>query len=126
MDTSYDLTAYSYSLPKELIAETSVKPHHNAKLMVINKETGMIEAESTFWNLDQFLGNDRVLFFNNSKVLPARIPLRNRMIRRSDGSIGHITEGEILFCKKLDTDRFECLVRPGAKFRNNTKILFPE
>ncbi len=126
MDTSYDLSAYSYSLPKELIAETSVQPHHNAKMMVIDRATGTIEAESNFWNLDAFLGDDRVLFFNNSKVLPARIPLKNRQIRRADGSIGYITEGEILFCKKLDADRFEGLVRPGTKFRNNTKILFDE
>lgn len=107
MDISYDLSDYSYNLPKERIAEASIQPQHDAKLMVINKETGMVEAESTFWNLDQFLGNDRVLFFNNSKVLPARIPLRNRAILRADGSIGHITEGEILFCKKLDDQRFE-------------------
>ena len=37
-----------------------------------------------------------------------------------------IQNGEILFCKILQDDRFEALVRPGAKFRKNTKIHFPE
>ena len=46
---------YIYELPSELIAETAIHPHHDARLMVIDRTTGTLEAESTFWRLDEFL-----------------------------------------------------------------------
>ena len=46
---------YIYELPKGLIAETAIHPHHDARLMVINRGTGKLETESTFWHLDEFL-----------------------------------------------------------------------
>lgn len=59
-------------------------------------------------------------------MLPARIPLKGVKIEKSDGTLGIIQDGEILFCQKLPDGRFEALVRPGAKFRIGTRILFDE
>ena len=52
-------------------------------------------------DLPQILGTDRVLFFNDSRVLPARIPLKSNNIIRRDGTYGSIANGEILFCQNL-------------------------
>ncbi|MDD2694198.1 MAG: S-adenosylmethionine:tRNA ribosyltransferase-isomerase [Candidatus Gracilibacteria bacterium] len=122
----FDLKSYHYELPSELIAQEATHPHHDARLIVVDKKSGNIEHEGIFLDLAKILENDRVLFFNNSRVLPARIPLNNREILRPDGTSGTITDGEILFCQKLPGDTFEALVRPGAKFRIGTRILFPE
>ena len=73
----YQKKDYSFVLPKELIAEIAENPQHNAKLIVLKRETGEILAESTFWNLDAYIPADRVLFFNNSRVLRSRITLKN-------------------------------------------------
>ena len=73
----YNRLDYSYTLPEDLIAEEAIHPHHDARLMVINREDGSVVDDSTFWNLDSYLGNDRVIFFNNSRVLRARIALEN-------------------------------------------------
>jgi S-adenosylmethionine:tRNA-ribosyltransferase-isomerase (queuine synthetase) len=46
---------YIYELPADLVAETAVHPHHDARLMVIDRASGTLESESTFWYLDEFL-----------------------------------------------------------------------
>lgn len=122
----YSLSDYTYLLPEDLIAQEAVHPHHDARLMVIDRISGKIQDESTFWNLGDYLGEDRVIFFNNSQVLQARIRLKNQKYIRPDGSDGIIHDGEILFCKKISPTRFEALVRPGNKFRIENKIVFPE
>ena len=122
----FSLEEYNYLLPEELIAQEAIHPHHDARVIVIDKNTGGIKTESTFWNLDTIIPPDRVMFLNNSRVLPARIPLKWVEISREDGTKSTIQNGEILFCKMLQDDRFEAMVRPGAKFRKNTKIHFPE
>jgi S-adenosylmethionine:tRNA ribosyltransferase-isomerase len=82
----YSLCDYHYTLPPELIAQEAIHPHHDARLMVIDKTTGAIVDESTFWNLESFIPRDRVIFFNNSRVLRARIRLEGVAITQSDGA----------------------------------------
>lgn len=73
----YARSDYEYTLPPELIAQEAIHPHHDARLMVIDRESGRISDESTFWNLDRYIPSDRVIFFNNSRVLRARIRLKD-------------------------------------------------
>ena len=73
----YKKQDYSYILPKELIAEVASEPPHNAKMMVIDRDSGKIQAESIFWNLNTIIPDNRVLYFNNSRVIKARITLKN-------------------------------------------------
>jgi S-adenosylmethionine:tRNA ribosyltransferase-isomerase len=113
---------YTYHLPEELIAQEAVHPHHNARIIIIDRESGTIDAEDIFWNLDAHLDKRRVFFFNNSKVLRSRIPLKNAPIQRIDGSTGMISSGEIFFLKNRDNAEFEALVHPGNKFKIGTKI----
>lgn len=81
----YALSDYSYILPDRAIAQEAIHPHHDARLMIVDRESGKITAESTFWNLGDFLSSDRVLYFNNSRVIPARIRLSNQHIETHDG-----------------------------------------
>ena len=119
----YSLSDYTYDLPSHLIAEEAVHPHHDARLIVIDKKSGTIEAETTFWHLDSYLPQDRVLFFNNSRVLPARIRLTEKISLSSLGEKNTIKDGEILFCQKIGENRFEALVRPGKRFDLGAKII---
>lgn len=120
----YARSDYHYFLPAELIAQEAIHPHHDARLMVIDREGGTLIEESTFWNLDHFIPEDRVLFFNNSRVLRARIRLKNTKLQGRDGKEYILTDGEILFCQKQVDGTFEALVRPGKKFKVGTKIYF--
>lgn len=120
----FQLKDYKYSLPSELIAQEAVHPHHNARLMVVAKDSGKILEETTFWELDRYIPNNRVLYFNNSRVQKARIRLQNAHYEKEDGGKGIIEDGEILFTKKTSGTTFECLVRPGKKFKVGNTIHF--
>jgi S-adenosylmethionine:tRNA ribosyltransferase-isomerase len=118
----FSRSAYSYELPHDLIAENAISPHHNAKIMIVEKESGNILSEDIFWNLDTYINEESVIFFNNSKVLPSRIPLENTTSVRITGKTHTIENGEIFFLKKRTENTFEALVRPGKKFGVGTEI----
>lgn len=120
----YTRSDYHYHLPSELIAQEAVHPHHDARLMIIDRDTGWLREESTFWNLDKYIPEDRVIFFNNSRVLRARIRLKNIKMQWPDWKENILSDGEILFCQKQLDGGFEALVRPGKKFKVGTKIYF--
>lgn len=122
----FSLEEYNYDLPENQIAQEAIHPHHNAKVIIVDRWTGAILWEDIFWNLDSYIPENRVIFFNNSRVIPARIPLNEMETIREDGTKWIINNGEILFYKKCGNNQFEALVRPGSKFKKNTKIYFPE
>jgi S-adenosylmethionine:tRNA ribosyltransferase-isomerase len=111
----FSLSDYSFELPHERIAKFALNPQHNARVIIMSKEWEIL-SEDTFWNLDKYI-TDRVLFFNNSKVLKARIPLKEVQIEKESGMKGEIKEGEIFFVKKLNEEEFEAMVRPGKKLK---------
>jgi S-adenosylmethionine:tRNA ribosyltransferase-isomerase len=126
MQNVYSLSNYAYTLPSELIAQEAVHPHHDARIIVIDRESGEITDESIFWHLDTYIPSDRVLFFNNSRVLPARIRLSNKRIVKVNGEKSEISDGEILFLAKKSDTLFEALIRPGKKIQIGTQIYFSE
>lgn len=116
----FSLTDYRFHLPEDRIAETAVHPAHNAKMMVIQRDTWALLSECNFWHLDEWLSKDAVLFFNNSRVLRARIPLKNQPYTTSTGEEKILSEGELFFLKECSATTFEALVRPGKKFKIDT------
>ncbi|ECQ8742706.1 tRNA preQ1(34) S-adenosylmethionine ribosyltransferase-isomerase QueA [Campylobacter coli] len=65
------LSSYDYTLPNELIATYPVHPKEDAKLLVFERKNNQI-SHTTFKNLQDFLP-DCALFFNDTKVIKARI-----------------------------------------------------
>lgn len=117
----FSLSDYRFELPKYLIAETASNPAHNAKMMVIDRDSGAKISDAIFADLPKFLDKNSVLFFNNSRVLRARIPLRDVIISTTTGE-KICKNGEIFFLKNRDKNHFEALVRPGKKFKIGSKI----
>lgn len=79
------LSDYNYNLPEELIAQEAIHPHHDARMMVIDRDSGKITDETTFWNIDQHLDPNRVIFFNDSRVVRSRIILKNTIYIKPSG-----------------------------------------
>lgn len=77
---------------------------------------------TSFWDIDKHLPKDRVLFFNDSKVLRARMPLTQTRISDVHGNIHIISDGEIFFLHANTSHVFEALVRPGKKLKPGTVI----
>ncbi len=111
---------YTFFLPNEQIANDAIQPHHNARLMSIDRLHGNILGESTFWDLSDYIPDDRVIFFNNSRVIPARVSLENIRYRRENHEQKILSEWEIFYLKQNTTNTFEALVRPWNKFKLNT------
>ncbi len=99
-----DLADFDYYLPPELIAQTPAEPRDQARLMVVDRQTGLRQGV-IFNQLPDFLQAGDVLLINNSKVLPARL------LGHKAGSGGRI---EILLEQKLaqpdDGEYWRCLV----------------
>lgn len=119
----FSLSDYHYILPEELIAQEAIHPHHDARMMVIDRETGNLVAESTFWNIDQYLGEDRVIFFNDSRVVRSRISLTDAPYTKNDWTTGVLQTGEIFYLQSNGQNEFEALVKPGNKFKIGTTFI---
>ena len=64
------ISDYFYPLADERIAKYPLEQRDSSKLLIYNN--GNIE-ESVFRNLPQFIGNDSLMIFNDTKVVPARL-----------------------------------------------------
>ena len=67
------LNDYKYDLPDERIAKFPLKERMNSKLLVYN--SGKIE-HTVFRNLSDHIPEDAALFFNDTRVIPARLHFR--------------------------------------------------
>ena len=71
----FNLEAYDYQFPQELIAQQPAVPRDSARLLVYNRKTDSA-AFDTFKNLSKYLPPKAVLVFNETKVIPARVELQ--------------------------------------------------
>lgn len=108
------LSEYDFYLPDELIAQRPVEPRDSSRLMVVKREGGALEHR-LFRDLIEYLNPGDALVVNETRVLPARL------LGMREGTGGAI---EVLLLKRLDQNRWECLVKPGKKARPGQKVLF--
>ena len=104
-------SSYDYFLPKELIAFSPAVPADSAKLLVYDRKNDKI-THTTFTHLLDFIPKDTNIFFNDTKVIKARI-------------FGHKQSGgkiELLLNKPLPNNEFLSLIR--GKVKVDTKLLF--
>ena len=69
------LNKYDYPFPPESIANRPAHPRDSAKLLVYDRKTKAVDFD-TFKNLGKYLPAGSVLVLNDTKVLPARLPLK--------------------------------------------------
>lgn len=101
------LSDFDYSLNKSFIAQDPADPRDSAKLLVFDTKTGMIEHR-VFKDVLEYLTDMDVLVANRSKVIKARIKFE------ADPKM------EIFLLKKISHNVYECLVKPGRKFKKGT------
>ncbi len=111
-----NINTYDYNLDESLIAQTPIKDRDHSKLLVVNKNNGKYK-DDVFYNIINYLKKGDVLVLNNTKVLPSRI-------------IGYKTDTnakiEVLLLKELESDVWQCLVRPQKRVKVGTQIKFED
>jgi len=106
------LSDFDYHLPKELIAQHPLEKRDEARLLVVQRQTGDI-AHRIFKDVGEYLRQDDLLVLNNTKVLTCRLSGR----RPSGGRV------EVLLLNKKDGLIFEALIKP-ARVKIGENIAF--
>ncbi len=97
-------TDFDYHLPENLIASRPLENRAASRMMVIHRDTGVIEHRM-FTDISEYIGADDLLVLNDTKVTPARFFSNDEKI-------------EIVCTQKLNVLEWECLVRPGKKMKS--------
>ena len=105
---------YDYNLPQELIAQTPLENRSQSRLMVLNRDQQTINHH-TFSDIVDLLGENDVLVFNDTKVIPARL------IGVKEETNAVI---EILLLKELTNNCWETLAKPQRRVKIGTIISF--
>jgi len=103
---------FDYTLPPELIASEPLAERSASRMMVVHRDTGVIEHRQ-FAELPQFTQDGDLFVFNDSRVVPARF-------YSNDGRL------EILRLEEIAGLHWRCMVRPGKKFHLGGKIMVGE
>ena len=69
---------YNYPLPDERIAKFPLSNRDSSKLMIYNK--GEI-IENSFSNISEFIPENSIMVFNNTRVIQARLNFRKKTLR---------------------------------------------
>ncbi len=107
------LQNFDYDLPKNLIAQTPMKPRDQSRLLVLHKKSGRIEHRH-FFDLPGYLRPGDVLVLNNTKVMPARL------IGKRAATGGKV---EIFLLKEIKSGLWQCLVG-GQRRKENLQVEF--
>ena len=108
-----ELSEFSYELPEELIAQTPYLKRDEARLLVIDRESGEYE-DKIFKDILEYIDEGDCLVLNETKVLPARI-----YGKKQTGAFI-----EMLLLKEVEKDIWEVMVRPGNKVKLGASVYF--
>jgi S-adenosylmethionine:tRNA ribosyltransferase-isomerase len=108
----YDLSLYDFDLPESFIAQTPLQTREDSQLMILDKKNPKDLKHTQVKDLLSVLTPNDVLVMNSSAVIPARI-------RGDFGEIFLSTDKEE---EGPEKNVWECLVKPGRKFKEGRII----
>ena len=111
-DSIYNLQSYQFELPPELIAQYPVEPRDQSRLLVLERQTGLIK-DHIFSDIIDYLESGDTLVLNDTRVIPARL-------------YGYKDSGarvEILLLNQQGK-QWEALVRPAKRLKPGSRVRF--
>lgn len=110
------ITDFNYHLPTELIAQKPADKRENSRLLVVHRNSGIVEHKH-FYDILDYINEGDCLVLNNSKVLPARL----FGIKKATGA-----KVEFLLIKRITGDRWETMVKPGKRLKTGDIVDFAQ
>ena len=107
---------FDYYLPEDRIAQHPLADRSASKMLVLDKNTGEYRDEM-FINIKSYLRPGDCLVLNDTRVIPARL------YGKKVGTGGAL---EFLLLKRLTTDEWEVILRPGRKALPGARFEFGE
>lgn len=119
----FKLSDYQYELGIGYIAQTPAVPTDHSKLLV---PSGISFHDYHFYDLPKILTKKDVLFFNDTKVVKARVPLEEVFVELPHHTSASrlVDKGELFFLHLYDAHRFEGLVTLTKRVRKWARIHF--
>lgn len=111
------LSDFNYNLDESRIAKSPASPRDSSKLMIINKWTWKIE-EKNFRDIIDYLWENDVLVFNETKVIKAR--LKGFVILQD----WRKKEVEVFLLNQKWNSTWECQVFPGERLKIWKEVFF--
>lgn len=105
---------FDFYLPEELIAQHPILKRDESKMMVMDRNTGLLEHKN-FFDIIDYLEEGDTLVLNDTKVIPARL------FGVKEETDAHI---EVLLLKNIEKDDWECLVKPAKRVKEGTVVSF--
>ncbi len=102
------LEDYDFALPRELIANRPLPRRDEARMMVLDRGRSALR-HAWIRDLPEFLRPGDLAILNRSRVIRARIKCPQ-------------VRGEILLTERVGARLWQCLVKPGRKFRVGARI----
>ena len=103
----WDIRAYDYSLPEELIAQHPVSERDHSRLLSYDRSSCEI-SHHIFHELPELLKANDTLVLNDCRVIPARL-----YTERSDTG----TQIELLLTRQRTDTVWEAMAKPGRSCR---------
>src|ERR1700737_1829357 len=124
------LDEFSYQLPPDRIAQHPLHARDASRMLILNRGRQDWE-DSVFRSLLELLRGDELIVVNNARVISARLfgrrlgvraekPGRNSRVAREFLS----SEIEVLLTRRVSSDEWEALVRPGRKMQLGERVQF--
>ncbi len=112
------LSEFDFELPEELVAKYPTEYRDESRLMVVHKDTGLIEHK-VFKDIIDYFDEGDSFIFNNTRVFPARL------IGRKEKTGAQI---EVFLLRELNGEAklWDVLVDPARKIRVGNKLYFAE
>ena len=108
------LSDFDYALPDDRIAQEPARQRDEARLMRLDRRTG-VRAHHRVADLPGLLAPGDLVVANDTRVFPARL------LGRRDPSGGAV---ECLLLAPLGADRWDALVHPGQKLKPGARAVF--
>lgn len=105
------LSQFSFTLPKNRIAQKPIRPRDHSRLMVVHTRKKTVEHRH-FFNILEYLTPGDVLVLNDSKVIPARL----KGIKDTGGAV------EILLVRQQSNQGWSALVK-NVKKADRDKVI---
>ena len=110
------LSQFKFDLPLNLIAQHPTKVREESRLMVVHRDTGLIEHK-TFRDISSYFDDKDVMVVNNTKVFPARLYGKKE---KTGAKI------EVFLLRELNKPNrlWDVIVDPARKIRVGNKLYF--
>jgi len=122
------ISEFDYSLPADRIAQKPADDRSGSRMLLLDRTSGRTE-DAYFKELPSRLKGNELMVVNNVRVIPARLfGHRAGIVAEPPGKHGpkgHFSSRiEVLLTRRIDSDVWEALVRPGRKVGIGEKLFF--